>query len=73
LSSVFIKKPAQRYAFCAYFLKNTTSLFLKNSAYKVVLTAQQVSSVDMSALPAGMYLVQARAGQEQVTERVFKP
>jgi hypothetical protein len=39
---------------------------------QVVLTAQQVSSVDMSALPAGMYLVQAQAGQEQVTERVFK-
>jgi hypothetical protein len=39
---------------------------------QVVLTAQQVSSVDMSALPTGMYLVQAQAGQEWVTERVFK-
>lgn len=43
-----------------------------NHTGQVVLTAQQVSSVDMSALPAGLYLVQAQAGQEWVTERVFK-
>jgi Secretion system C-terminal sorting domain len=43
-----------------------------NQVGQVVLTAQQVSSVDMSALPAGMYLVQVKAGLEQVTERVFK-
>lgn len=43
-----------------------------NQVGKVVLTAQKVSRVDMSALPAGLYLVQVQAGQEQLTERVFK-
>lgn len=43
-----------------------------NQVGQVVLTAQKVNSVDMSALPAGLYLVQVQAGQEQWTERVFK-
>lgn len=43
-----------------------------NQVGQVVLTAQQVSSVDMSALPAGLYLVLVKARQEQATERVFK-
>jgi len=43
-----------------------------NQMGQVVLTARQVSSVDMSSLPAGMYVVQVQAGQEQLTERVFK-
>jgi hypothetical protein len=43
-----------------------------NQVGKVALTAQKVSSVDMSALPVGLYLVQVQAGQEQLTERVFK-
>lgn len=43
-----------------------------NQVGKVVLTAQKVSRVDMSALPAGLYLVQVQAGQEQLTERVYK-
>jgi hypothetical protein len=43
-----------------------------NQVGKVVLTAQKVSRVDMSALPAGLYHVQVQAGQEQLTERVFK-
>lgn len=43
-----------------------------NQVGQVVLTAQKVSRVDMSALPAGLYLVQVQAGQEQLTERVYK-
>ena len=43
-----------------------------NQVGQVVLTAQKVNSVDMSALPAGLYLVQVQAAQEQLTERVFK-
>jgi hypothetical protein len=38
-----------------------------NQVGQVIFTSQQVSSVGMSVLPAGMYLV-----QEQVVERVFK-
>jgi hypothetical protein len=50
----------------------TDAVTVFNQMGQVVLTAQQVSSVDMSALPAGLYLVQVASGQEQVTERVFK-
>ena len=43
-----------------------------NQVGQVVLAAQKVNSVDMSALSAGVYFVQVQAGQEQLTERVFK-
>jgi Secretion system C-terminal sorting domain len=43
-----------------------------NQVGQLVFTAKQVNQVDMSALPAGMYLVQVQAGSERVTEKVFK-
>jgi hypothetical protein len=43
-----------------------------NQVGQLVFTAKQVNRVDMSSLPAGLYLVQVQAGQEKVTEKVLK-
>jgi Secretion system C-terminal sorting domain len=43
-----------------------------NQVGQLVFTAKQVNRVDMSGLPAGLYLVQVQAGSEKVTEKVFK-
>jgi Secretion system C-terminal sorting domain len=48
------------------------SVTVFNPMGQLVFTAKQVNQVDMRDLPAGLYIVRVQAGQDRVTEKVFK-